>query len=139
MEFRYVNPYRDKEEGGPEATANIIYTDLGVSTPASHIFGEGNVASRIIYGGHRLQDNGLNKAKAREVLKEILHRINATRFHAMERFGRHAPLHTIFLVWASLGFFGNPTPFGLFDRLPSPIEGHKREPHAPGYGFRYLL
>jgi hypothetical protein len=98
MEFRYVNPYRDEEEGVPEATANTIYTDLGVSTPASHIFGEGNDASGIIYGGHRLQDNGLNKAKAREVLKGILRRINTSRFHAVERFGRHAPLHTIFLV-----------------------------------------
>lgn len=69
MEFRYVNPYRDKGEGYQEATANTIYTDLGVGTTTSHILGAGYVASGIIHCGHRLQDNGLNKDNAREVLK----------------------------------------------------------------------
>jgi hypothetical protein len=86
MEFRYVRPYRDKGEGYPEATANTIYTDLGVGTPTSHFFGEGNVASSIIHCGHRLQDNGLSKDDGGEALKGILPRINTLRFHTVEGF-----------------------------------------------------
>ena len=86
MEFRYVNPYRDKGEGYQEATANTIYTDLGVGTTTSHILGAGYVASGIIHCGHRLQDNGLNKDNGEEVLKGILPRLNTLRFHIVEGF-----------------------------------------------------
>jgi hypothetical protein len=67
----HVKHYSDKGQGQEEAAANTIHNDLEISTPNSHILGEGNVASYIFHGGHTLQNESLDKDNAREVLKEL--------------------------------------------------------------------
>ena len=70
---RYVKLYNNPEQVHQEALANNIYRDLGVNAPNSHVFdlpnGKEAFASDIIQGGKTLEDTGLTKDNAREVLK----------------------------------------------------------------------
>jgi ADP-ribose pyrophosphatase YjhB (NUDIX family) len=70
---RYVKLYNNPEQAHGEALANTVYRDLGVNAPNSHVFdlpnGKQGFASDIISGGKTLEDTGLTKDNAREVLK----------------------------------------------------------------------
>jgi hypothetical protein len=70
---RYVKLYNNPEQAHGEAAANTIYRDLGLGAPNSHVFslpnGKEAFASDIIPGGKTLEDTGLTKDNAREVLK----------------------------------------------------------------------
>lgn len=70
---RYVKFYKTTEQGQGEALANTIYRDLGVGAPKSQIFalpnGKQGFASEIIPGGKTLEQTGLTKQNAQEVMK----------------------------------------------------------------------
>lgn len=70
---RYVKFYKTPEQGQGEALANTIYRDLGVGAPKSQIFalpnGKQGFASEIIPGGKTLEQTGLTKQNAQEVMK----------------------------------------------------------------------
>jgi len=70
---RYVKLYNNPEQAHGEVLANTIYRDLNINAPQSQVFGLPNgkeaFASDIVHGGKTLEQTGVTKENAREVLK----------------------------------------------------------------------
>jgi DNA topoisomerase IB/ADP-ribose pyrophosphatase YjhB (NUDIX family) len=70
---RYVKLYNNPEQAHGEVLANTIYRDLNIPAPQSQVFslpnGKEAFASDIVHGGKTLEQTGVTKENAREVLK----------------------------------------------------------------------